>query len=420
QSYFEEDSEKIGDLLRTRYHLCLFRASYLSDLGDPNCLFPDRHKAIRKAEEELEKAEMYLTRRLKHYEKLSELPQSNLHPQFFFLSRVYAHRAKLYIFFSSYMQKLTPLETLLKPIELLEKARIYAARDGDPSLYAQWSAYQSWCYVMLAYSDVPEASRNKGFSNDDCLDWAKRLIDHAEICYSATGKICYQKIKDGGGRITDYVYSTDSHFQAGTDTGHEEGVFKSREMPKYYEKHGKTMVEVVPLIQELLNNKVKKDQQRRKSDSHVVTLDLSLLKKPGQDEGSAVYLFGMQSGLLLFAKGVLALAREYKTEAALLGAVENEAMRMFQYCCAIASDGTERNLDKSKWPEGAEADSVVLDRAVPTDTETDDPHATDRLLQCLYPHRLTQYADLGRVFIVVCRLILLITGEISFQLCLEA
>ncbi|MEM6598934.1 MAG: hypothetical protein AAF635_12395, partial [Cyanobacteria bacterium P01_C01_bin.69] len=193
QSYFEEDSEKIGDLLRTRYHLCLFRASYLSDLGDPNCLFPDRHKAIRKAEEELEKAEMYLTRRLKHYEKLSELPQSNLHPQFFFLSRVYAHRAKLYIFFSSYMQKLTPLETLLKPIELLEKARIYAARDGDPSLYAQWSAYQSWCYVMLAYSDVPEASRNKGFSNDDCLDWAKRLIDHAEICYSATGKICYQK-----------------------------------------------------------------------------------------------------------------------------------------------------------------------------------------------------------------------------------
>ena len=60
----------MGDLLMTRYHLCLFRANYLSDLEDPTCLFPDRHMAIRKAEEELEKAETYLTRRLQHYAKL--------------------------------------------------------------------------------------------------------------------------------------------------------------------------------------------------------------------------------------------------------------------------------------------------------------------------------------------------------------
>ncbi|MGD1866160.1 MAG: hypothetical protein ACFB0D_16550 [Phormidesmis sp.] len=411
QPYFGDRNEQMGDLLMTRYHLCLFRANYLSDLEDPTCLFPDRHMAIRKAEEELEKAETYLTRRLQHYAKLGELPQSHLHPQFFFLSRVYAHRAKLYIFFSNYMQKLTPLEMLLKPIELLEKARIYAARDGDPSLYAQWSAYQSWCYIMLAYSDVSETSRSEEFSYDNCLDWAKRLIEHAEICYSETGKVCYQQIKDGGGRITDYVYPTESQSSTDVESDRDGNVVKSRGMPKYYEKYGKTMVEVVPLIQELLKNNGKKDQQRRKLDSHVVTLDLSLLKKPGQDEGSAVYLFGMQAGLLLFAKGVLVLSQTYQSEADLLKAIENGAMRMFQYCCAIASDGTARNQDKNKWPEDTASDSVVLNRAVPTDAKTDDPHATDRLIQCLYPRRITQFADLGRVFIIVCRLILLITSE---------
>ncbi len=411
QPYFEDDSEQMGDLLKTRYHLCWFRVNYLSDLDDPDCLFPDRHMAVRKAEKELEAAEMSLTERLKHYEKLDELPQSNLHPQFFFLSRIYAHRAKLYIFFPNYVRKLTQLEMLLKPIELLEKARIYAARDGSPSLYAQWSAYQSWCYIMLAYSGVQDTSRNGDFSYDKCLDWAERLIEHAEVCYSERGKTCYQQIKDGGGRITDYVYPTDSQSLLNLESDQEIVFFKSRGVPKYYEKHGSTMVEVVPLIQELLKNKGGKDQQRRKLDSHVVTLDLSLLKKPGQDEGSAVYLFGMQAGLLLFAKGVLALSRTYESEADLLNAVENEAMRMFQYCCAIASDGTARNLDKSKWPKGTEPDSIVLDRAVPKVTQTDDPHAPDRLLQCLYPHRMTQFADLGRVCIIACRLILLITSE---------
>ena len=97
------------------------------------------------------------------------------------------------------------MEHLVEPIKLLEKARIYAARDGAPSMYAQWSAYQSWCYIMLAYSGKQEAIKHKKKLNyQTCLDWAERLIKHAEFCYSPEGKHCYQQIKDGGGRITEH------------------------------------------------------------------------------------------------------------------------------------------------------------------------------------------------------------------------
>ncbi len=33
------------------------------------------------------------------------------------------------------------------------------------------------------------------------------------------------------------------------------------------------------------------------------------------------------------------------------------------------------------------------------------------MLQCFYPHRLTHFADLGKIFIIVCWLILLVTDE---------
>ncbi len=400
--------EQVNDLLMAQYSLCLFRYYYLSDLTDPACPFPDRHIAVRKAEEELEKAERYLKQRLQHYEKLDELTQSNLNPQFYFLSRIYAHRAKLYVFFPNYMPKLGQRDMLLEPIKLLEKARIYAARDGEPSLYAQWSAYQSWCYIMLAYLGKEEAHRK--FSYQVCLDWAERLIKHAEACYSPKGKHCYQQIKDGGGRITPYVSHPQTSAESAETLSEQEDVFRDVPSAKHYEKYGSTMVQVIPLVQELFQNEGQKNNQRYQSDSHVVKLELALLKDPGHDEGSAIYLFGMQSSMLLFAKGMLALCKTYGTDKALIDAVDQQAMRMFQYCCAIASDGTQR-VDESNWPKGTEPNSTVLDRALPKTAASDDPHATDRLLQCFYPHRLTHFADLGKIFIIVCRLILLATAE---------
>ncbi len=416
---FHDKDEPAADLLMARYCLCMFRYYYLSDLEDPSCEFPDRHLAVRKAEEELEKAEKCLQRRLQHYEKLDELTQSNLNPQFYFLSRIYAHRAKLYIFFPDYMHKLDQWDILVEPIKLLEKARIYAARDGAPALYAQWSAYQAWCYIMLAYLGKQEGNKNKEFSHNTCIDWAERLIEHAEVCFSSTGKRCYQEIKDGGGRTTPHGYDLKASAQSVKSASEQEeaALFKDSpvtdvDLTRFYEKYGSTMIQVIPLIQELFQNDGQKNNQSYQSDRNVVEVELALLKTTGNDEGSDVYLFGMQSSMLLFAKGMLSLCKPYEDDQALIDAVDQKAMRMFQYCCAIASDGTQRIEDPTLWPEGAEADSIVINRVLPKLTLDDDSHSKDRLLQCFYPHRLTQFADLGKIFIIVCRLLLVARGEL--------
>lgn len=400
--YFEgPDTNIIGDLLLTRYHLCLFRYYYLSDLENkPHTVVPDRYMAVRKAEAELEKAQAHLRQRLNKYEKLNELPQSNLHPQFYLLSSIYAHRAKLYIFFSNYTRKLEQWETLLEPVKLLEKAKIYAARDADPALYSQWSAYQSWCYIMLAFLGAEQVTSLPGFSHDECLEWAKRLINHAVICYSPTGKVCYQQIKDGGGRITHHIFPSEEQSHT------ESSITRRRVKPrKYYEEFGSTMLQVVPLIQELTRDEDNPLGGGYEEGNHVVNLDLSLLKQYGKDEDGSIYLFGMKSSIVLFAQGMLALCQDYATEQEILKAIREEALRLFTFCSAIASDGTERN--ENIQTEATKDVSLILDRILPSETM----YSSDYLLQCLYPHRLTQFADLGKIFIIVCELILWVTDE---------
>ena len=390
--YFEDKiQDKVSNLLLAKYYLCWFRYEYLSDLDDAVYPQPDRYVAVRQAGDYIAKAESHLQQRLSAYEKMDELPQSNLHPQFYLLSRVCAHRAKLYIFFSKYMHMPSRDDgsTLLKPIEQLEKARIYAAQDGDPTLYAQWSAYQGWCYLMLAYLGDFESSALSGFSEAGCLDWAARLVDHASVCYSANGKKCYQQIKDAGGRTTQHVSA------------------KGAKRETYYGKYGSTMVEMVPLIQELFQTDEQASKQAYDKVSNIVGLDISLLREIRQDEDSSIYLFGMQSSILLFAQGMLALCRHYESEATLIEGIRETAMRLFTYSYAIASDGTQRDEDSATWPRHAEPGSIVLNRAFPTDVSDGDMSSSDRLLQGLYPHRLTQFADLGKFFAIACELILL-------------
>jgi len=408
--YFEgEEKIQISSLLKARYYLCWFRYYYLGDIKHQKDEFPDRYRAVRQAEESLECASRHLKTRLIRYDKLNELTQSNVHPHFYLLSRIYAHKAKLYIFFPSYMRKLSQTEMLLEPVKLLEKARIYAARDGDPALYAQWSAYQSWCYVMIAYINRKEDVALSNFSYGECFEWAEQLLSHAEICYSATGRDCYQQIKDRGGSTTEYVHTEPSEGDSKLATR------------KYYERYGKTVIEVIPLIKELF---LKEDEdssvekQGYEETSNVITLDFSLLKKRKNDEKSSIYLFGMQSGIILFAQGMLSLCKPYKDDRALIEAVETRAMRLFNYCCAIASDGTRRKNKNASSTlfEKIDPESIVLDRDFIDRTEESESSFSgssrfkDRLLQRLYPHRLTQFSDLGKIFIIVCEILLLVTS----------
>jgi hypothetical protein len=430
RTYFDgKDQYQVSHALRAQYCICWFRYYYLGDLEHQKDEFPDRYFAIRQADEKLEEAEHHIKERLKRYEKLNELTQVNLHPHFYLLSCIHAHRAKLYIFFPKYMRKLSPAEMLIEPVRLLEKARIYAARDGDPALYAQWSAYQSWCYIMLAYLHRSEDNILDDFSAENCFVWAKQLIKHADVCLSSTGRVCYQQIKDSGGKTTEYYITEDlpnTQAKAYNDKLLEliESPSEPSKTRRYYEMHGSTAVEVVPLIKELFYNKslsetekeADKEEQNYSPVSNIVSIDFSLLKKRNNDEESSIYLFGMRSAILLFAKGMLALCKPYDSDAELVKAIEHEALRMFNYCCAIASDGTQRNT-QAKHQFDKSPNAIVLNRLKEGQSDPDqtpssgDALSRDRLLQSLYPHRLTQFADLGSIFIIACELVLWVSSQ---------
>ncbi|MBE9118408.1 HypX (modular protein) [Lusitaniella coriacea LEGE 07157] len=373
EQHIEKFRDKISDeFLLSRYAICGFRYNYLTDLKDEDCPYPDRYKAIRASLERLNDAEEYLQQYLTTAYRIDELPQSNFHPFFYLLSRVYAHRAKPYIFHPSYTEIIDPWKSLLKPLKILEKARIYAARDGDSARYAYWSAYQSWCYLMVAYLTDYDRAPHQKFSQKSCIDWAKRLIDHALVCYAPLGKRCYQEIQDCGGSVVKSEAST---------------------VCPIYESYGDTQIQIVPLIQELRNFKEGTDKQFYDRETHVLRLDLSILKRVQEN----IYLFGTHSSILLFATGMLELCEEQEDEEKLFEQIK-KAMRMFTYCWAIAEDGGIRKEEKSS--------PRKFDRAFPKD-------GGDELVRGLYCHRLTQFADLGKIFAATCQLILLLCDRPS-------
>ncbi len=374
-----EDAKKsknkcLSDLILAKYELCQFRYHYLTDLEDSESrqLHSDRSSAIRSAADSLYEAEEYLKNLLRKYYIIGACGQTNFNPFFYLLSRIYAHRAKLYIFTSSYAD--CPggrWDALIEPIRLLEKARIYAARDGNPLLYAYCSAYQSWCYIMVAYLRDYKQSPT-GFTKEECMDWAKRLIEHALICYKNIGKVCYQQIKDNGGRITNI-----------------------NQNGKYYESYGDIQIQVVPLIQELSENS-KEFEQIYQPENNVIDVDFSILKQICADELKSIYLFGTHSSILLFAMGMLELCDD-KNHGTTLEEKLNKSIRMFTYCSALAEDG---NRGKVNPDDGTYYSERIFCEG-------------DSLVRGLYPHRLTQFADLGKIWAATSKSILLLHHSYS-------
>jgi len=365
----EGNNKYFSEFIFVKYELCKFRYYYLTDLEDiesrQSC--SDRALAIQAATDSLNNAEECLKNILRKYHIIDACGQTNFHPFFYLLSRVYSHRAKLYIFTSSYTDHPgNRWDALIQPINLLEKARIYAARDANPKLYAYWSAYQSWCYLMMAYLGDYEPSSD-GFSREECIDWSKRLVNHALISYRRIGKICYQQIKDNGGRITE----VDKDGQ-------------------YYEHYGDFQIQVVPLIQEL-SEESDESKQIYEPDKNVINFDFSIFKKIFTEDNKSVYLFGTHSSILLFAMGMLELCDDETEESQKVIQIQ-KAIKIFRYCSAIAEDGikTKKENDDEK---------LYLERIF---------DSGNSLVRGLYPHRLTQFADLGKIWAATCKLILLL------------
>ena len=400
--------EIFSSSLIIRYLICKATYYYLYDLQEFDekywrYEFPagvSRQQLVDKSWKTLNLAQEHIRDRLKKYIVIGEVSQGTFDPHYKLLGRIYLLRAKLLTVFPRLVPKsddLLPTENFFGQqrteasvhwgkLFLLEKARLYAAANGNSDTYAYYAALQSCCYLSAAYGDpqnatliVPKTGTPRKLSRDHCLMWAKRLRDHALLTYAKTGRQCYNAIKEKSG------------------------------LPGTFEDYGRYSIERLPAIFE---NRGLQQNRQASEDDKFLTLDISLLAINHEDlprltsdhPDKNIYLFGTNTCHLFLARGLYLLCNDTTEEFE-----KNEtddsiqwerkltmARRLFDMAWAIAEDGgsIDREKDSQKKRitrsfKGSKPNSQY------TSSEID-------AIRDFYPRRINEVADIGKIFSAAC------------------
>jgi hypothetical protein len=351
----------ISRIIIAKYHLCCFRYHYLTDLHDENKTNLNRSDAVSEAKKHLEKTYDNLKEYIYKCNKIDELPHVNFYNFFTMMSKLCASRARLCFFMNHYSLS---SENAIESIELFEEARKYAERSGDSSLYSIWSAYKSWCYLSAAYKEYKsDDSRRRESVNN-----AERTVLQALRSYERIGVKSYESIKLRSGKRN----------SPSNEIGYED------------EDYGGVEIQGIPLIKEFIRKDDILSKVRFSSAEGSLTLDMSLLTSNLTTPPTP--LFGTQSSIMIFAIAMLKLCHyKYDEESSLIAGIE-EARNLFCYSWSFGEDGfCSMTGDKmERWKE-----KELL------------PSQEGCHLRGLYPHRLTQFADFGKIYFIACELILL-------------
>ncbi|MGK7930583.1 MAG: hypothetical protein AB4041_03995 [Microcystaceae cyanobacterium] len=404
-----DDSQITSGTTLAKYELCKANYFYLFDINDidPNYRWKlpryDRATFITKCWESLSKAEDHLTKRLKKYIAIKEISQGIFDPYFILLARINFVKAKVFLFFPSYAETLENSETDydLKNYNYarlcyLERSRIYAAKNGNTVDYACYTAYQVFAYVMIGYYVDREKTLPSGhkidLTQDNCLKWAKDLLENALINYSEFGLKCYNQIKQ----------------QSGTT---------------HNDTYGDYLIENLPLIREenLLRNPNRKFTEGYNSDEKVLHIDMSLLHMRTLDNSEeqleeSIYLFGAKAAIILFARAMVTLCDNFNIEDAKQWSEKIlKAYRLFTYAWGVAEDGCITELTQDE-------NSDYSYKITRPHFKDNHENAADyypneaKAVRDLYPHRQTEIADLGKVFAIACHLLqLYLTDDFQIQ-----
>jgi hypothetical protein len=363
-------SNPINKIIVARYHLCYFRYHYLTDLADRTHRNSNRQAAVNNANDHLNLAYDCLKDYVNKCKSIDELPHINFYDFFGIMSKLYAHRAKLHLFMSTYQTQ----QSINKPIELFEEARMCAARSGNSSLYTMWSAYQSWCCLIAGYGEHIDRQ-------NEYIDRADSLLNHALKSYEKTGRSYYESIKQKSGKI-----SGNSNNQ------------------KIYESYGQIKIQGMPVIREFKSQDHKKKQQASVGynlKEGTLTLDMSCLSVDcGNTDDKKTLLFGTQASMLIFSMAMLKLCKYNEDNSSSISEDRIQAAKkMFGYSWSFASDGLGDQQSNCNYDR-----LFQLDEAIPNSLKMD---LESQYLRGLYPHRLTQFADFGKIYFIACELILL-------------
>jgi hypothetical protein len=367
------EGNPINKIIIARYHLCYFRYHYLTDLDDDTSFNRSRAAAITNANESLDVAYEHLKDYVHKCNLIDELPHINFYDFFKIMSKLYAHRAKLHFFMSTYQTN----ASIDEPIKLFEEASMYAARSGDPSLYSMWSAYQSWCCLVGAYEEYID-------QQEEYIKKAEDLLIYALKSYEKTGNSCYESIKLASGKVT----------------------IGNNDEKKYYEKYGDIKIESIPLIYEAEGSGETSLPMLEKFPKAPLTINMSFLRSNLHLPETKTLLFGTQASMLIFAIGMLKLCQKHG-ESSLKAEIET-ARKMFNYSWSFAENGLDKNEAANE-----KSSEIKLDRVFDIDNNDKElisnflpSYLEGQYLQGLYPHRLTQFADFGKIYFVVCEIIL--------------
>lgn len=371
--------------LLAKYELCWSNYYYLCDQDDFRTNYQSkdlpnnqRQTYVNFCWQALEKAENHLNLHLASYFVINEIAQSIFYPYFLLKSNIDFLKAKLYLFFPAEVTTLISQGDPLKNysdgrLYYLEKARINAARNGNTELYACYSAYQTVAYLMKAYLS-PE-------DKEDCLGWAETILFHALECYLETGRKCYYKIKENSG-------------------------LAGKAQP-----FGKVTIDNISLIKEERpskgNPKVTIGYNTKNETLHLDMefLCVSNFHRDENEVSEHIYLFGTNAAILQFARGMYVLCNNKWNRKATLNLEDWQAKTLrayglFSYAWGMATDGCKTEITEDGY--------YKITRNFNIQQQTQDYHSPEvDSVKDLYPHRITEIADLGKVFAAACRLLLM-------------
>ncbi len=415
------------------------RSEYLWELASQGQDLSQTRLIAEYAWDALNSAEDHVQVRLAKYTIINEYSQARFTPHHQLLAQIYFLRAKLLIFFPRKVPKDQQPAQLRIPLDicdaadsgmtrkrvdviragqiyLLEKARVYAGSDGNSALYAYYTSYQCWAYIMAAFSSLEtpvvrcqhsEYDLDFTLTQGECLERAKQLRDHAIVFYAETGRRCYYRIKEKSGLKK-----------------------SSQETDETY------AIEDIPVLRESFHEgdaglNILQPQSASTEEINVLNLDMLLQSVRRADvQGSSgnpdetIYLFGPNACYLYFARGLFHLCSDNKHEFlnkddktdmdTQLETLEDwinkltRAHRLFNYAWAIADDGC--NLETVSTPDdGATVDSAEPKFRVSRNFKpVGDERGEVFSVRELYPHRVTEIADLGRIFAAVSLKLLLL------------
>jgi hypothetical protein len=292
----------------------------------------------------------------------------------------------------------------------MEKARLYAASNGDIEGYACYTALQSWMYlissflpngVSISLNNVVQAEINAL----ECKQWAVRLRDEALLSYAETGLGCYLRLKEKSGVTPKLLERRQKELT-------EYGTYRIDPIPPFREKFeegGSKVVENLSQANDITQKLLELDM------SLLATRQSSLSIKENSKNTNSIYLFGPNSCYLFFARAMCDLCTNLNEEFVPEGythkhdvGVENFSLsdwrrklertyRLFNYAWAIADDGGE--IEKCELDEtGAE----IFKISRPFDNSAREMFQEATALRDLYPLRVSEISELGRLFAALC------------------